>query len=298
MHRKMRTRIDSSAANSLAAAWPRLVLAISLGLAGCIAPIAARADESTGAKKQRSSRQPVARERVESGDADREEGPADPDDAAIANGAAKAGESADPDDLDDASDLATAAGEASAPLAISPSTRDDRRSKTAPGIGDGGRRSSLGAFGPTLAALAMVLALFGAMAWRLRKVRPKALQPLPVEVFEALGRAPLAGRMQVHLFRCGNKLLLVSMTPGGAETLTEIVDPLEVDRLAGLCRESHPQSTTMSFRQIWQQFAKEKATSTFVDSPLPPPPPPPAPPRGTAPRAPVVPVRGRESLNV
>lgn len=295
MHRKIRTRIDNSPANSLAAAWPRLVLAISLGLAGCIAPIAARADESTGAKKQRSSRQPAARERVEGGDADREEGPAAADDAAIANGAAKAGEAAD---LDDASDLATAAGEASAPLAISPSTRDDRRSKTAPGIGDGGRRSSLGAFGPTLAALAMVLAIFGAVAWRLRKVRPKALQPLPVEVFESLGRAPLAGRLQVHLFRCGNKLLLVSTTPSGAETLTEIVDPLEVDRLAGLCRESHPQSTTMSFRQIWQQFAKEKASSTFVDSPLAPPPPPPAPPRGTAPRAPVVSVRGRESLNV
>ena len=54
------------------------------------------------------------------------------------------------------------------------------------------------------------------------------------------GRAPLAGRQHVHLLRCGSKLLLVSVTPGGAETLTEVTDPAEVDRLAGLCRQAHP----------------------------------------------------------
>jgi flagellar biogenesis protein FliO len=157
--------------------------------------------------------------------------------------------------------------DADRPLKISASSRE--RTKTN-GLALGGsapRRGGLTSLGATFGSLAVVLGLFGIVAWFLRKARPKSLQILPREVFESLGRAPLTGRLQAHLFRCGNKLLLVSITPGGAETLTEIIDPLEVDRLTGLCRQEHPQSTTASFRQIWQQFAKEKTAPSFVDAP-------------------------------
>jgi flagellar biogenesis protein FliO len=103
-------------------------------------------------------------------------------------------------------------------------------------------------------SLAVVLGLFFAVVWVMRGATPKGLVLLPGEVVEVLGRAPLAGRQQVHLLRCGNKLLLVSVTPAGAETLTEVTDPLEVDRLAGLCRQAHPHSATAAFRQVLQQF--------------------------------------------
>jgi flagellar biogenesis protein FliO len=86
---------------------------------------------------------------------------------------------------------------------------------------------------------------------------PKGSRLLPSDVVEVLGRAPLAGRQQMHLVRCGNKLLLVSVTSGGAETLTEITEPEEVDRLAGLCRAAHPQSATATFRHVLQQFGRE-----------------------------------------
>jgi len=72
-----------------------------------------------------------------------------------------------------------------------------------------------------------------------------------------LGRAPLAARQQVHLLRCGRKLLLVSVTPAGAETLTEITEPEEVDRLAGLCRAAQPGSSTATFRRLLDQFTRE-----------------------------------------
>ena len=107
---------------------------------------------------------------------------------------------------------------------------------------------------PMAASLAVVLGLFLAFAWMLRGATPKAAGLLPNEVVEVLGRAPLAGRQQMHLLRCGNKLLLVSVTPAGAETLTEVTDPLEVDRLAGLCQQARPHSATAAFRQIFQQF--------------------------------------------
>jgi flagellar protein FliO/FliZ len=109
-----------------------------------------------------------------------------------------------------------------------------------------------------LAALAVVLGVFLTGAWALRRAMPSSPNRLPADVVEVLGRTPLAPRQFVHLVRCGNKLLLVHLAPGAAETLTEITDPAEVDRIAGLCRQSHPQSTTSNFRQIFQQFAKEK----------------------------------------
>ena len=39
------------------------------------------------------------------------------------------------------------------------------------------------------------------------------------DVVQVLGRAPLSGKQQMHLVRFGGKLLLLSVTPSGAETL-------------------------------------------------------------------------------
>jgi flagellar protein FliO/FliZ len=104
-------------------------------------------------------------------------------------------------------------------------------------------------------SLAVVLGLFFLCVWVMRGAAPKGSSLLPGEVFEVLGRAPLASRQQVHLLRCGNKLLLVSVTPTGTETLTEVTEPAEVDRLAGMCRQSKPHSATAAFRQVLEQLA-------------------------------------------
>ena len=105
-------------------------------------------------------------------------------------------------------------------------------------------------------SLAVVLGLFLVVAWAMRRAVPGASVVLPSEVMEVLGRATLAGREQVHLLRCGSKLLLVSVSQTGVEPLTEITDPDEVSRLAGLCRQSQPGSTTAAFRQVFQQLAR------------------------------------------
>jgi len=104
-------------------------------------------------------------------------------------------------------------------------------------------------------SLAVVLGIFFLVAWGMRRAAPPGSVMLPGEVFEVLGRAPVASRQQVHLLRCGAKLLLVSVTPEGAETLTEITDPIEVDRLAGLCQQARPNSATAAFRQVFGQFS-------------------------------------------
>lgn len=109
-----------------------------------------------------------------------------------------------------------------------------------------------------LASLAVVLGLFFVVAWALRRGMPRGAAQLPSDVVEVLGRTPLASRQFAHLIRCGNKLVLIHLAPGSARTLTEITDPVEVDRLSGICRQAHLTSATVSFRQVFQQFAREK----------------------------------------
>ena len=133
--------------------------------------------------------------------------------------------------------------------------------KTADNEGPAQRARPLGATSSAMTgvmSLAVVLGLFFAVAWAMRRGMPQGPALLPREAVEVLGRTPLAGRQHAHLIRCGNKLLLVYLSPGVAETLAEIADPMEVDRLVGLCRQAHPQSSTASFRQILQQFGREK----------------------------------------
>ncbi len=146
-------------------------------------------------------------------------------------------------------------------IPLTPSSKTDSRDSSKM---PGGLPSMVTVFG----GLGVVLGIFLLIAWLIRRAAPQGLTRLPSEAFEVLGRAPLAGRQNVHLLRCGNKLLLVSVTPAGTETLTEITGPQEVDRLAGLCRQAGPQSSTAAFRQIFQQLAPRRAsqgTSTLCE---------------------------------
>ncbi|MBN2477110.1 MAG: flagellar biosynthetic protein FliO [Pirellulales bacterium] len=112
----------------------------------------------------------------------------------------------------------------------------------------------------------MVLGVFFLVAWGMRRATPPGSTLLPGEVFEVLGRAPMASRQQVHLLRCGRKLLLVSVTPAGAETLTEITEPMEVDRLAGLCQQGRSNSATAAFREVFQQFTARRSSPGLFGS--------------------------------
>jgi flagellar biogenesis protein FliO len=111
-------------------------------------------------------------------------------------------------------------------------------------------------------SLSVVLGLFLVVAWAMRKAAPRGALALPKDVFEILGRASLGARQQVQLLRCGCKLLLVSITPHGVETLTEVTDAVEVDRIAGICQQGNPKSSTMAFRQVFQQLAAEPRSAS------------------------------------
>jgi flagellar biogenesis protein FliO len=137
-----------------------------------------------------------------------------------------------------------------------------RSSKT--GAGAKSPPSSAGAITSIVSSLAVVLGLFFLVVWLARRGGPKGAMLLPAEVVEVLGRTPLASRHHMHVVRFGNKLLLLSITPGGAEPLAEIDDPAEVDRLSGICQELRQGSISETFRHVFSQFANEPAREGFV----------------------------------
>jgi flagellar biogenesis protein FliO len=148
-----------------------------------------------------------------------------------------------------AADKAPWAGAAS-PLPLRPHTPADRTETSH-------RPEGLQSIATVGGSLAAVLGVFFLIVWLLRRASPRGLGILPGEAFEVLGRAPLANSQQVHLIRCGNKLLLVAVAAAGAgasaTTLTEITDPEEVDRMADLCRQGRTSDTAATFRRAFRQ---------------------------------------------
>jgi flagellar biogenesis protein FliO len=107
-------------------------------------------------------------------------------------------------------------------------------------------------------ALGLVLGLFFALAWVLRKSGPPPVARLPREVFDVVGRSQLGPRQPVHLVRFGGKLLLVAQSGAGPVTLAELTDPLEVDRVLGRCQEQRPDSSTRVFRDLLAQLSGDR----------------------------------------
>ena len=100
------------------------------------------------------------------------------------------------------------------------------------------------------ASLAMVIGAFLLLVWVLRRGNPKSHRMLPDEVLEVLGRKAMGGRIALQLLRFGDKLVLVAMTAEGAETLTEVSDPEQVERLTKLSRGEDSSDITQSFHEI------------------------------------------------
>lgn len=110
------------------------------------------------------------------------------------------------------------------------------------------------------AGLAIVVGLFFVCMWLLRRSSgAKHGGVLPNEAFTVLGRAPLTPQSFAQLLRVGNKLVLVAISADGIQPLTEVIDPLEVDRLTGVCASGRGHGPAAEFQQVLAQLAREPA---------------------------------------
>ena len=73
---------------------------------------------------------------------------------------------------------------------------------------------------------------------RCRRGMPQARGSCLAKRWKYWAGQPIGGKQNVHLVRCGNKIVLVNVSATSVETLTEITDPAEVDRLLEICRHS------------------------------------------------------------
>jgi flagellar biogenesis protein FliO len=144
-----------------------------------------------------------------------------------------------------------------ATIPLKPPSRPSQTNPATPVAPPSGLRTTL----TVGSSLTIVLGLFFVVAWVMRRGMPGSIALLPREAVEVLGRAPLAGRHQVHLIRLGSKLVLISVTPAGAEALSEVTDADEVQRLIAVCRQGQPASATSVFRQALERFGSEPEPS-------------------------------------
>jgi flagellar biogenesis protein FliO len=82
----------------------------------------------------------------------------------------------------------------------------------------------------------VVLSLFFAVAWLLKRAAPRSMRNLSPSAIEVLGRAPLTRGQHVQLVRCGGRVLLLAVSTTTSQTLTEITDPEEVKSLLSACK--------------------------------------------------------------
>jgi flagellar biogenesis protein FliO len=90
----------------------------------------------------------------------------------------------------------------------------------------------------TFGSLVLVIGVFAAIVFWMRRVGGRGGQPLPKEVWEVLGRGPLDNKHYVQLVKLGDRLLLVGISNNGSRTLTEVTDPEEVRQLSSACRRN------------------------------------------------------------
>lgn len=157
----------------------------------------------------------------------------------------------------------------STPSTNSPSVAENplARRLAAKGAGDkkAAANSSAKANSPTQSlihvggSLAIVLSLFCGLAYLTKRGMPRNLAKLPGEVIEVLGKAPLSKGQEMQIVRVGGKLLVLCVTANGSETLTEITNADEVDRLCAICRREKPGSVTAVFNQVLNGIGREPA---------------------------------------
>ena len=109
------------------------------------------------------------------------------------------------------------------------------------------------------AGLALVVGLFLLCVSLVRKGKPNSSTPLPSEAVSVLGRIPLTARHFAYLIQIGTKLVLVAVTTDSVQTITEVSEPVEVERLMALCMKTSSRSTSMEFQRMLQQMSKEPA---------------------------------------
>lgn len=142
--------------------------------------------------------------------------------------------------------------DAAEPLPLPKRSNSEGETVSLPSLNLGGNQTA-----SIAASLFVVIGLFMIFAWVGKKNMKPGSGRLSKEIVQVLGKSQLSGKQQLELVRVGQKLLLLCITPNGADTLTEITDPAEVERLLTIIRQDSPGSMTASFQEVLTQMGRQ-----------------------------------------
>lgn len=123
-------------------------------------------------------------------------------------------------------------------------------------------------FGPlvtTGCALAVVLGLFAGLVWLTRRYGNGSMTQtgIPSEVMKSLGSTPIDARTRVTLLRCGNRIIVMAQTATGVHPLSEITDPVEVQRLTAMCNGESVSQVEPTFAEALRHANRNNSAVAF-----------------------------------
>jgi flagellar biogenesis protein FliO len=124
------------------------------------------------------------------------------------------------------------------------------------------RPSKVAPFSSVTGSLAIVLSVFGLCIWVLRRTQTASKRALPKGVFEVLGQGALVGRHHALLVRCGNRILLIGVSPQGTHTLAEFSESAEIHQIAATCKSGDEGS----FQKTLEQLGEQRPARGFLGS--------------------------------
>ncbi len=105
--------------------------------------------------------------------------------------------------------------------------------------------------------LALVLVGIFVMFWAAKRYLPGLRRMAGSRAVEILGRAYLTPRQSVTVVKLGRRVLVIGQTAEQLSALASITDPEEVSEIVGLCESAGGNSSTATFRKIFQRMDRE-----------------------------------------
>jgi len=100
----------------------------------------------------------------------------------------------------------------------------------------------------------VVIALIFAARYVLARASGRSHSNAGGGVVEVLWRAPVAGKSHIVLVRVGQRMLILSESGGGMNTLAEVSDPEEMADLLARVSSAKPTSISESFSNLMDRF--------------------------------------------
>lgn len=148
------------------------------------------------------------------------------------------------------------------PQSATPTRRISRPTESVAGNGtaDQGGSGVGSSMLKTIACLVLVIGLILVLAKLFGRQTGALRLGLPKDAVEVLGRASLDSRQHIYLVRLGAQLLVLGSSSGELRTLSEITDPVQVDLLAGACKQ-HSSTPSTGFMDVIRRFSSSPSTS-------------------------------------